>query len=120
MALIGDLVIGVSADTKAFAKAMNVNVRTLDQFAAAAKKTQGSAASIGGGDEKGGASSAAVTEAMMQGEIMRQAFPGLEAGWRGPDTVLRGRLADQAALYGVLAQIEALGLELLEVRRLSP
>jgi hypothetical protein len=32
--------------------------------------------------------------------------------------VLTGTLADQAALYGVLAQIEALGLELLEVRRL--
>ena len=31
--------------------------------------------------------------------------------------MLRG-VADQAALHGVLAQIEALGLELLEVRRL--
>jgi hypothetical protein len=31
--------------------------------------------------------------------------------------VLSGALADQAALYGVLTQIEALGLELLEVRR---
>jgi hypothetical protein len=29
-------------------------------------------------------------------------------------------VADQAALYGLLAQIEALGLELLEVRRESP
>jgi|HubBroStandDraft_4_1064222.scaffolds.fasta_scaffold1767212_2 hypothetical protein len=28
--------------------------------------------------------------------------------------------ADQVALYGVLAEIEALGLELLEVRRLPP
>jgi len=28
--------------------------------------------------------------------------------------------ADQAALYGVLADIEALGLELIEVRRLPP
>jgi hypothetical protein len=34
--------------------------------------------------------------------------------------VLTGMLADQAALYGVLAEIEALGLELLEVRRLPP
>ncbi|HEY2487873.1 MAG TPA: hypothetical protein VGI37_00070 [Streptosporangiaceae bacterium] len=32
--------------------------------------------------------------------------------------MLTGTLADQAALYGVLAQAEALGLELLEVRRL--
>jgi hypothetical protein len=31
--------------------------------------------------------------------------------------VLTGPLADQAALYGLLAQLEALGLELLEVRR---
>jgi len=31
-----------------------------------------------------------------------------------------GTFADQAALYGVLAQIEALGLELIEVRRLPP
>jgi len=34
--------------------------------------------------------------------------------------VLTGTLADQAALYGVLAQVEALGLELLEIRRESP
>jgi len=34
--------------------------------------------------------------------------------------VLAGVLADQAALYGALAQLEALGLELLEVRRESP
>jgi hypothetical protein len=31
--------------------------------------------------------------------------------------VLTGPLADQAALYGLLAQLEALSLELLEVRR---
>jgi hypothetical protein len=30
------------------------------------------------------------------------------------------RFADQAALYGVLVQLEALGLELIEVRRLPP
>jgi hypothetical protein len=34
--------------------------------------------------------------------------------------VLTGPLPDRAALYGVLVQIEALGLELLEVRRLPP
>jgi hypothetical protein len=37
---------------------------------------------------------------------------------RGGDTLLRGALPDQSALHGVLAQIEALGLELLELRRL--
>jgi hypothetical protein len=31
--------------------------------------------------------------------------------------VLTGLLPDRAALYGVLAEIEALGLELLELRR---
>jgi hypothetical protein len=36
------------------------------------------------------------------------------------DTVLTGVLADQAALYGVLAEAEGLGLELIEVRRLPP
>ena len=36
--------------------------------------------------------------------------------------MLTGVLADQAALYGVLAEAEAeaLGLELIEVRRLPP
>jgi hypothetical protein len=38
---------------------------------------------------------------------------------RGAHTVLTGIL-DQAALYGVLNQVEALGLDLLEVRRLKP
>ena len=54
------------------------------------------------------------------GETMRSAFPALRAQPRGEDTVLTGALSDQAALYGVLAEIEALGLELLEVRRLPP
>jgi hypothetical protein len=54
------------------------------------------------------------------GETIRFAFPDLHAEATGGDTVLTGPLADSAALHGVLAQIEALGLELLEVRRLSP
>jgi hypothetical protein len=51
------------------------------------------------------------------GATTLRAFPALHAQTRGHDTVLRG-VADQAALHGVMAQIEALGLELLEVRRL--
>jgi hypothetical protein len=51
------------------------------------------------------------------GPTMLAAFPGLDAGTYGEDTVLTGVL-DQAALHGALAQIEALGLELLLVRRL--
>lgn len=54
------------------------------------------------------------------GEMLRSAFPALQAQPCGEDTVLTGPLPDQAALYGVLAEIEALGLELLEVRRLPP
>jgi hypothetical protein len=34
--------------------------------------------------------------------------------------VLTGVLADQAARYGVLAEAGALGLEVIEVRRLPP
>ena len=54
------------------------------------------------------------------GETIRSAFPVLRARVDGGDTVLTGALADQAALYGVLAEAEALGLELIEVRRLPP
>ena len=54
------------------------------------------------------------------GETIRSAFPALQAQASGGDTVLTGPLPDRAALYGTLAQIEALGLELLEVRRLPP
>ena len=52
------------------------------------------------------------------GATMRRAFPTLYAETRDGDTFLRGAVADQAALHGVLAQIEALGLELLDLRRL--
>jgi hypothetical protein len=51
------------------------------------------------------------------GETMLTAFPGLDAALLDGETVLTGLLPDQAALFGVLAQIEAFGLELLEVRR---
>jgi len=52
------------------------------------------------------------------GRTIRAAFPALHAEEQGQDTLLAGVLADQAALHGVLTQIEALGLELVEVRRL--
>jgi hypothetical protein len=53
-------------------------------------------------------------------ETTRSAFPALQARATGGDTVLTGPLPDPAALHGVLAEIEALGLELLEVHRLPP
>ena len=54
------------------------------------------------------------------GQTICSAFPALHAGADGGDTALTGVLTDQAALYGVLAEVEALGLELIEVRRLPP
>jgi len=53
------------------------------------------------------------------GAKMLRAFPTLAARTQGKDTLLTGCLSDQAALYGVIARLEALGLELLELRRLS-
>jgi hypothetical protein len=49
---------------------------------------------------------------------MRRAFPALHAEIQDGDTLLQGAIVDQSALHGVLSQIEALGLELLELRRL--
>jgi hypothetical protein len=37
---------------------------------------------------------------------------------RGGETILTGLLEDRSALFGVVAQIEALGLELLELRQI--
>jgi hypothetical protein len=51
------------------------------------------------------------------GGTVAGAFPGLLSRADRGETVLTGRLLDQAALHGVLAQIEALGLELIEIRR---
>jgi hypothetical protein len=42
---------------------------------------------------------------------------GLVADDRPVETVLHGPVVDQAALQGLLRRIEALGLELVEVRR---
>ena len=52
------------------------------------------------------------------GPTLLTAFPALVPQQQGAETVLTG-LLDTAALYGVIAEIEALGLDLLEVRKLS-
>lgn len=52
------------------------------------------------------------------GATLLSAFPAMAWEWRGPETVLTGVL-DQPELFGVLAEIEALGLDLLEVRQLE-
>jgi hypothetical protein len=51
------------------------------------------------------------------GDSLLIAFPELRSRTIRGDTELAGALPDQAALHGVLARIEDLGLELLEVRR---
>jgi hypothetical protein len=51
------------------------------------------------------------------GETLLSAFPTLHAEASAGETVLTGVLRDEAELHGVLAQIEALGLVLLELRR---
>ena len=51
------------------------------------------------------------------GETLLSAFPALRGRARDGTTVLLGRLPDQAALHGVLSQIESFGLELLAVNR---
>jgi hypothetical protein len=53
------------------------------------------------------------------GATVLSAFPALAPRHHGAHTVLTG-LLDRSALYGVLAEIEALGLDLLEIQRLIP
>ena len=56
------------------------------------------------------------------GATALSAFPSMASELMGRETVLTGWFEDQSALFGVLAQIEGLGLELLELRqvRASP
>ena len=54
------------------------------------------------------------------GATVLSAFPTMASEVRGGETVLTGLLVDRSAVYGVLAQIEALGLDLIELRRDGP
>jgi hypothetical protein len=45
-------------------------------------------------------------------------FDMLEPDAARVDTILHGTIRDQAALHGLIEQVQSLGLELLEVRRL--
>jgi monoterpene epsilon-lactone hydrolase len=47
------------------------------------------------------------------------AFPEMAVQQRDNDCILTGVLPDRSALFGIVAQIEALGLELVEIRRLE-
>jgi hypothetical protein len=46
------------------------------------------------------------------------AFPSMASELKGSETELTGLLEDRSALFGVVAQIEALGLELVELRQI--
>ncbi|MCL2419448.1 MAG: hypothetical protein FWD04_09160 [Conexibacteraceae bacterium] len=50
------------------------------------------------------------------GPTIIQAFPTVTVSRTGQDTLLIGSLRDQSALYGVIHELEALGLQLLEIR----
>jgi hypothetical protein len=52
------------------------------------------------------------------GATILSAFPAMTSQRDGADTLLTGLLS-RSAVYGVLAEIEALGLDLLEVRQLA-
>jgi hypothetical protein len=52
------------------------------------------------------------------GATVLMAFRTLASRRQGAQTVLTG-LLDRSALYGLLAEIETLGLDLLEVRQLT-
>jgi hypothetical protein len=52
------------------------------------------------------------------GATALSAFPSMVPQLKGSETVLTGLLEDRSALFGVVAQIEALGLELLELRQI--
>jgi hypothetical protein len=52
------------------------------------------------------------------GATALSAFPSMVPELKDGETVLTGLLADRSALFGVLAQIEALGLDLLELREI--
>jgi hypothetical protein len=53
------------------------------------------------------------------GATVLSAFPAVVPQHHGAHTVLTG-LLERSALYGVLAEIEALGLDFVEVRQLTP
>ena len=52
-------------------------------------------------------------------EPVLETLEGVEATVQPAETILRGAELDQSALYGVLDRLQDLGLELIEVRRVS-
>ena len=62
-------------------------------------------------------------EIRIRGRVSRallDSFEGMSSELEPVETVLHGPVRDQAELHGLLDRIQALGLELIEVRRLPP
>lgn len=55
----------------------------------------------------------------MVGDSVLESLGDLDASVRPAETVLRGVITDQAELHGLLDRIQALGLELLEIRQVG-
>jgi len=53
------------------------------------------------------------------GDPVLESFEDMDSSIKPAETVLRGPVADQAALHGLLDRIQSLGLELIEVRQLA-
>jgi hypothetical protein len=51
------------------------------------------------------------------GRTALSAFPDLRCEVRDTETVLTGEVPDRSALYGIVGRLEALGLELIDIRR---
>jgi hypothetical protein len=52
-------------------------------------------------------------------DTVTSAFEDFTASVKPAETTLRGEIRDQAELHGLLEQIQSLGLELIEVKRLE-
>jgi hypothetical protein len=51
------------------------------------------------------------------GRTALSAFPELCCEVRDTETVLVGEVSDRSALYGIVDRLDALGLELIDIRR---
>ena len=52
-------------------------------------------------------------------DTVTSAFEDFTASVKPAETTLRGEIRDQSELHGLLEQLQSLGLELIEVRRLD-
>src|SRR5215467_1522650 len=72
--------------------------------------------------ERGGTVTSPHYEIRIKGRLspsLLSSFDGLAAEVEPVETVLVGDVEDQAALHGLLNRVQALGLELMEVRRVT-